>query len=122
EAITYALNQWPALTRYTTAGFLEIDNNWAEREMRRLAIGRKNWLFVGNDDAGRTAAIFFSFVSTCQRHGIDPFVYLRDVLRRLPQHPADRLDDLLPGRWRPAPAEAEKSESTPVASPASSDR
>jgi transposase len=102
EAITYVLNQWQALTRYTQHGFLDIDNNRAERQIRRIAIGRKNWLFLGNDEAGETAAILFSFVSTCQRHGLDAFVYLRDVLRRLPEHPLDRLDELLPGRWQPA--------------------
>lgn len=120
EAITYALNQWQALTRYTTAGFLDIDNNWAEREMRRLAIGRKNWLFVGNDEAGRTAAIFVSFVSTCQRHDIDSFAYLQDILRRLPEHPADRLDELLPGRWRPLPppVDAHTPSLPPLPSPA----
>lgn len=120
EAFTYALNQWDALTRYTTAGFLEIDNNWAEREMRRIAIGRKNWLFLGNDEAGKTAAILFSFVSTCQRHAIDPFVYLRDVLRRLPTHAPDRLGELLPGRWQPALPEARdgQTEATPAANQA----
>lgn len=101
EAFTYALNQWAALTRYTTCGLLEIDNNAAEREMKRIAVGRKNWLFAGSDQGGATAAVLFSFVSTCQRLGLDAFVYLRDVLRRLPEQPADTLDELLPDRWQP---------------------
>jgi transposase len=85
EAIGYALNNWTALVRYTEEGFLEIDNNVAEREMKRIAIGRKNWLFVGSDSGGRTAAVLFSFTSTCHRLGIDPWAYLHDVLARLPR-------------------------------------
>jgi transposase len=102
EAIGYALNNWQALTRFTEAGFLSIDNNVAEREMKRIAIGRKNWLFVGSDNGGRTAAVLFSFTSTCHRLGIDPWAYLQDVLTRLPGLPADRLDELLPDRWHAA--------------------
>ena len=79
-AINYALNNWEALTRYTSAGLLAIDNNVAEREMKRVAIGRKNFLFAGSDKGGQTAAVLFSFTSSCHRHGIDPFAYLRDVL------------------------------------------
>ena len=100
QAIGYALNHWQALTRYTEAGFLAIDNNVAEREMKRIAIGRKNWLFAGSDQGGKTAAALFSLTSTCQRHRLDPFVYLRDVFRRLPSHDPKRLDELLPDRWR----------------------
>jgi transposase len=102
EAIGYALNNWQALTRYTEAGFLSIDNNVAEREMKRIAIGRKNWLFVGSDNGGRTAAVLFSFTSTCQRLGIEPWAYLQDVLKRLPTTPAERLGELLPDRWQAA--------------------
>ncbi len=67
--------------------------------MKRIAIGRKNWLFCGSDAGGETAAILFSFTSTCARHRIDPFAYLRDVLTRLPGLPPEQLDDLLPERW-----------------------
>jgi transposase len=102
EAIGYALNNWTALVRYTEAGFLAIDNNVAEREMKRIAIGRKNWLFVGSDNGGRTAAVLFSFTSTCHRLGIEPWAYLRDVLTRLPRTPAAQLDELLPDRWEAA--------------------
>ena len=78
EAFTYALNQWPALCRYTEAGFLTIDNNWAEREMKQIAIGRKNWLQFGSPQGGKTAAILYSFTSTCRRLGVEPWAYLQD--------------------------------------------
>lgn len=83
EALSYTLGNWEALARYTEAGVLAIDNNVAEREMKRVAIGRKNFLFVGSDKGGQTAAILFSFTSSCQRHGLDPFAYFREVLDRL---------------------------------------
>ena len=99
QAVTYALNNWTALVRYTEAGILAIDNNAAEREMKRIAIGRKNWLFAGSDRGGATAAVLFSITSSCQRHGLDPFAYLRDVLARLPDQSPERLGELLPDRW-----------------------
>ena len=104
EAIGYALNNWTALVRYTEAGFLTIDNNVAEREMKRIAIGRKNWLFVGSPQGGQTAAVLLSFTSTCQRLGVEPWAYLQDVLTRLPTLPAGQLDELLPDRWKAARA------------------
>jgi transposase len=102
EAIGYALNNWTALIRYTEAGFLSIDNNVAEREMKRIAIGRKNWLFVGSANGGRTAAVLFSFTSTCHRLGIEPWAYLQDVLTRLPRTSESQLAELLPDRWKAA--------------------
>ena len=102
EAIGYALNNWAALVRYTEAGFLAIDNNVAEREMKRIAIGRKNWLFVGSPRGGQTAAVLVSFTSTCQRLGVEPWAYLQDVLTRLPTTPAGQLGDLLPDHWQAA--------------------
>jgi transposase len=102
EAIGYALNNWSALIRYTEAGFLSIDNNVAEREMKRIAIGRKNWLFVGSENGGRTAAVLFTFTATCHRLSIDPWAYLHDVLTRLPRTSADQLAELLPDRWQAA--------------------
>jgi len=102
EALGYALNNWAALARYTEAGFLAIDNNVAEREMKRIAIGRKNWLFVGSPRGGQTAAVLLSFTSTCQRLGVEPWAYLQDVLTRLPTLPAGQLGDLLPDRWQAA--------------------
>ena len=102
EAVSYALNQWSALCRYTEAGFLAIDNNAAEREMKRIAIGRKNWLFFGSDKGGGTAAILFSFTSTCRRLSVEPWAYLRDVLTRLPTTPPEQLADFLPDHWQAA--------------------
>ena len=101
-AIGYALNNWSALTRYTESGVLQIDNNACERAMRPVALGRKNWLFVGSDRGGRAAAIALSLIQTCKLHDINPFDYLADVLRRLPAHPINRVDELLPFRWKPA--------------------
>jgi hypothetical protein len=114
-AITYAMNQWKALWVYTTDGDLNIDNNVAENALRRVALGRKNWLFAGSDNGGRTAAILFSLIATCQRHRVEPFAYLRDVLARIAAHPVTRLAELFPQNWKPAadlapspsPAEAE---------------
>jgi len=101
QAITYALNQWDALTVYTTDGDLAIDNNAAENALRRVAVGRKNWLFCGSDRGGHTAAVLFSLLATAQRHGINPFLYLRDVLTRIAAHPHQHLSELLPNHWQP---------------------
>jgi len=102
EALGYALNNWAALSRYTEAGFLAIDNNVAEREMKRIAIGRKNWLTIGSPRGGQTAALLMSFTSTCQRLHVEPWAYLQDVLTRLPALPAGQLGALLPERWQAA--------------------
>jgi transposase len=106
EALAYTLNNWTALARYTEAGCLAIDNNVAEREMKRIAIGRKNWLHIGSLAGGQTAAVLFSFTSTCQRLGVEPWAYLRDVLTRLPAMAAGPLTELLPDVWRAAHPEA----------------
>ncbi len=102
DAIGYALNNWAALKRYTEDGDLEIDNNGAERSLRGIAVGRKNWLWYGSDRGGQTAAILTSFTATCKRLHIDPFAYLRDVFERISAHPANRLAELLPDRWKMA--------------------
>jgi hypothetical protein len=99
QAITYALNQWDALCVYTTDGNLAIDNNAAENALRRVAIGRKNWLFCGSDNGGHTAATLFTLIATCQRHKVEPFTYLRDVLTRIAATPIDQLESFLPDRW-----------------------
>lgn len=104
EAIGYALGNWDALIRYCENGDLEIDNNGAERSLRGIAVGRKNWLFFGSDNGGRTAAVLTSFVTTCKRLEIDPFIYLRDIFDRISAHPANRLDELLPDNWKAARA------------------
>jgi len=102
QAISYTLSNWDALIRYCEDGDLEIDNNGAERSLRGVAVGRKNWLFFGSDKGGRTAAILTSFIATCKRLHIDPFAYLRDVFQRISAHPMNRLDDLLPDNWKAA--------------------
>ena len=102
EAISYALNHWNALIRPLEAGFLEIDNGASERAMKPVALGRKNWLFAGSDEGGRTAAVLMSLCTTCKDLGVDPFAYLRDVLDRVSTHPHSRIAELLPDRWTPA--------------------
>jgi transposase len=102
DAIGYALHNWAALVRYTEDGALEIDNNAAERSLRGVAVGRKNWLFFGSDTGGRTAAILSSVITTCQRLHVEPFAYLRDVFDRISAHPAQRLEELLPDQWQAA--------------------
>ena len=107
QAIAYTLSNWDALERYCTDGDLEIDNNAAERSLRGVAIGRRNWAFFGSDRGGRTAAILMSIIATCKRLQIDPFLYLRDIFSRLSAHPVQRLHELLPDAWkasRPPPA------------------
>ena len=101
-AINYMLNQWEALNRYTTDGDLHIDNNISERTLKLIGMGRLNWLFLGSDNGGKTAAVLFSFTATCKHLRIDTFAYLRDVLERLPTHPPERLEELLPHRWQSA--------------------
>jgi hypothetical protein len=101
-AITYALNQWEALCVYCTDGDLSIDNNVSERALRRIAVGRGNWMFCGSDAGGNTAAILFSFIATCERHQVNPLEYIRDVLDRIAGTPVSKLPELLPDRWRAA--------------------
>jgi transposase len=105
-AIAYTLRHWQALQRYTTDGFLDIDNNIAERALRQIAVGRKNWLFAGSADGARTAATLFTMASSCHRHHLDVFAYLHDILQRLahdPKPPPEQLRDWLPDRWKPPP-------------------
>lgn len=99
-AIGYALNQWDALSVYATRGFLAIDNNAAERALKRVAIGRKNWLFAGHDRAGQTVATLYSLIASAERHGVDPQRYLTSVLAKLPITPAGELDQFLPDVWK----------------------
>jgi hypothetical protein len=102
QAITYALNQWDALCVYTTDGDLAPDNNASENALRRVAIGRKNWLFCGSDNGGHTAAVLFTFIATCQRNKVEPLAYLRDLLARIATTPVSQLDQLMPHRWQAA--------------------
>jgi transposase len=96
QAIAYSLNRWVALTRYATDGTLEIDNNAAERSIRPIAIGRKNYLFAGSDEGGKRAAAMYSLMGTAKMHGIDPEAYLKYVLTHISDHKINRIDELLP--------------------------
>lgn len=99
-AITYTLNQWEALCRYTQQGYLNIDNNAAERALKPVAIGRRNWLFAGNDAFGQHHARLWSLIASAQRHGLDPQAYLRSVLARIGSTPVSELGQFLPDRWK----------------------
>ncbi|HMD59307.1 MAG TPA: IS66 family transposase [Steroidobacteraceae bacterium] len=118
-AINYVLNQWQALQRYTSDGDLHIDNNLSERTLKLIGIGRNNWLFVGSDQGGHTAAVLFSFTATCKHLGIDTFAYLRDVFTRLPTQPPDRVEELLPHRWQAARVTPPPADAAVAPSPAS---
>ena len=104
RAVRYTLKNWEALTRYAEDGDLEIDNNATERAIRSVAVGRNNWVFFGSDHGGETAAVLRSFVASCQRANVDPFLWLKDVLSRIAAHPITRLAELLPHNWAPAQA------------------
>jgi transposase len=102
RAIDYSLNRWVALTRFLDDGELPIDNNWVENRIRPIALGRQNWLFAGSLRAGKRAAAVMSLIHSAKLNGLDPYVYMRDVLERLPTHAASRIGELLPHRWAAA--------------------
>ncbi len=102
KAIDYSLGRWAALTRYLEDGELPIDNNHVENRIRPVALGRSNWLFAGSLRAGQRAAAVMSLIQSAKLNDIDPYIYLKDVLERLPTQPASRIDELLPHRWRAA--------------------
>ena len=102
-AIRYARSRWPALSRYVDDGHLEISNNAAERAIRPLALGRKNWLFAGSDAGGERAAAVYTLIETAKLNGLDPEAYLRDVLGRIAEHPVNRIAALLPWSLAPCP-------------------
>lgn len=103
QAIGYACNNWEALQRYLEQGYLAIDNNLSERTLRAIALGRNNWGVMGSETGGKTAAVLYSMVATCKHLGIDPFVYLREVLPGLfalgEKPTAEQLQEWLPDRW-----------------------
>src|SRR6266851_6437930 len=106
-AVRYALGRWEALLRYCDNGRLEIDNNAAERALRVVALGRKNFLFAGSDGGGESAAAMYSLIGTAKLNGLDPESYLRNVLSRIADHPINRIEELLP--WNLAAELAVKS-------------
>lgn len=109
QAIQYTLGRWAALTRYVADGTVEIDNNAAERAIRALVLGQRNYLFAGSDAGGETAARLYSLIGTCRLNGIDPHRYLRHVLERIGEHPIRRIEELLP--WRVALVEPHPAQS-----------
>ncbi|HHN9713955.1 TPA: transposase, partial [Escherichia coli] len=98
KAFGYALNQWPALIRYAEDGWVEVDNNIAENALRRVSLGRKNWLFFGSDHGGERGASLYSLIGTCKLNGVDPERYLHYVLDVIADWPVNRVGALLP--WR----------------------
>jgi hypothetical protein len=96
KAIEYTLKRWPALLRYLDNGLVPIDNNRIENAIRPVAVGRKNWLFAGSLPAGQRMATLLSLLETARQNGLEPFIWLRDVLTRLPTWPNSRLRELLP--------------------------
>jgi transposase len=99
EALGYFSSLIPYLKNYTLHAWARLDNNVAERAVRPLAVGRKNWLFVGNEDGGEAAAILLSLIQSCRGLGINPREYLEDVMRRLMAHNSQKLHELLPDQW-----------------------
>lgn len=95
-AIRYSLSRWRALTRYLDDGWLEIDNNAAERALRAVVMGRKNYLFMGADSGGHRAAALYTLIATAKLNDLDPTLYLRTILAQLPEHPINRIEQLLP--------------------------
>jgi len=102
KALAYFISHWPELTRFLEDGRLEIDNNGVENAIRPTAVGKKNWLFIGEQSAGQTSAVLFTLIEAARRRGLDPFAYLRDALTRLPRMTARQLDDLMPDAWAAA--------------------
>ena len=102
KAIDYALNQWPSLHVMIEDGRVEIDNNLIENAIRPTAIGKKNWLFIGDAAAGERSAIIYTIIESCRRRGLDPFAYLRDMFTRLPTTTNWQVKDLTPEAWAKA--------------------
>ncbi len=100
KALFYCLNNWNELKQYTTNGALKIDNNHTEREMKYVSMGKKAWLFFGSDQGGKNDAVVASIISTCRRHGVEPWSYLTDVIQKLAENPSRNLEELLPFNWK----------------------
>jgi transposase len=100
KAMRYGLSRWPALCRYTNDGRIEIDNNAAERSIRGIALGRKNYLFAGSDAGGNRAAAIYSLIETCKLNAIDPEAYFCDILTRIADYKINRIAELLPWVWK----------------------
>ena len=104
KAIDYMLKRWPSFTRFLDDGRICLTNNAAERALRGIALGRRAWLFAGSDRGGERAAAMFTLIETAKLNDVDPQAWLADVLRRINDHPAARLAELLPWNWKDPPA------------------
>jgi transposase len=104
-AIHYSLQRWKKLCLYITDGKLEIDNNLVENALRPIAVGRKNYLFAGSHRAAQNAAMLYSFLGTCKINEVNPYEWMQDVLNRIPTHPVNKLEELLPNKWKPTAAQ-----------------
>jgi transposase len=113
--MTYILSRREAFTRFLDDGRVCLSNNAAERALRGVAIGRRNWTFAGSDEGGRRAAAIYSLVQTCKLNDVDPQAWLAFVLAKLPDHPAKKIDELLPWNWKVAQA---ADQATPVSAAA----
>jgi hypothetical protein len=102
KAIHYALDQWESLEVYLQDPLIEIDNNLVENAIRPTALGKKNWLFFGDANAGERGAVIYSIIESCRRHGVEPYSYLRDVLTRLPSMTNRQIKDIVPKAWAAA--------------------
>ena len=102
KAMDYLLKRWPAFTRFLDDGKICLTNNAAERALRGIALGRRSWLFAASDRGGERAAAIYTLITTAKLNDVDPRPWLEDVLRRIADHPASRLADLLPWKWQPA--------------------
>jgi transposase len=107
-AIDYALGLWNTLTVYLADGRVEIDNNLVENAIRPTAIGKKNWLFVGDADAGERSAIIYTIIESCRRRGLDPYAYLKDVLTRLPHMTNWQIPEVTPAAWGKTPQQLQR--------------
>jgi len=108
KAIGYALGQWSQLEVYIENGQVEIDNNPVENAIRPTALGRKNWLFIGSEEAGWRSAVIYSLIQSCKNHGVEPYAYLKDILERLPSMTNQQIKDVTPRKWAKAKKIAQK--------------
>jgi transposase len=102
KACRYPLNRWAAMIRYCDDGLLEISNNLVENALRGVALGRRNWMFVGSVKGGEAAALFYALAGTCRLNGVEPEAWFTDVIERIGEHPINRIDELLPWNWQAA--------------------
>lgn len=101
KALGYSIERWNELMMYTSDGRLNIDNNPVENSIRPVAIGRKSYLFAGSYEAAQRSAMLYSMMSTCKLHGINPSVWLKDILQRINNHPINKINELLLQNWNP---------------------